>query len=72
MGRQLVSAVVNHFKERGIRSMLVWVMEQNESGVGFYKRMGGKEYIRRTSEFGGSVVDDVAYGWKDLSVLCVE
>ena len=49
--------------------MLVWVMEQNKSGLGFYKWMSGKEYIRRTSTFGETVVDDVAYGWNDISVL---
>ena len=52
--------------------MMVWVMKQNKSGLGFYERMGGKEYIRRTSMFGGTKVEDVAYGWKDISVLCVE
>ena len=72
VGRQLVSAIAKHFNEKGITSMMVWVMEQNKSGLGFYKRMGGKEYLRRKSEFGGMVVDDVAYGWKDVSVLCME
>ena len=71
-GRQLVSAIAKHFKEKGIASMMVWVMEQNKSGLGFYECMGGKEYLRRKSEFGGTVVDDVAYGWKDVSVLCME
>jgi ribosomal protein S18 acetylase RimI-like enzyme len=69
IGRKLVSAIANDFKEKGIASMMVWVMEQNKSGLGFYERMGGKEYIRRKSEFGGMVVDDIAYGWKDVSVL---
>ena len=72
VGRQLVSAIAKHFKEKGITSMMVWVMEQNKSGLGFYERMGGKEYLRRKSEFGGTVVEDVAYGWKDISVLCME
>lgn len=69
IGRNLVSSIAEHFREQGITSMMVWVMEQNKSGLGFYKRMGGKEYLRRKSEFGGMVVDDVAYGWKDTSVL---
>lgn len=71
-GRLLVSACANHFKGKGIDSMMVWVMEQNKSGVGFYERMGGKEYIRRTSEFGGVLVNDVAFGWKDITKLFVE
>lgn len=72
VGRQLVSAIALHFKEKGNTSMMVWVMEQNKSGLGFYERMEGREYLRRKSEFGGMVVDDVAYGWKDASVLCIE
>ncbi|PEC22861.1 GNAT family N-acetyltransferase [Bacillus cereus] len=72
VGRQLVSAIAKHFKEKGIYSMMVWVMKQNKSGLGFYKRMGGKEYIHRTSTFGGTVVEDVAYAWKEISELCVE
>lgn len=72
VGRQLVSAIAKHFKEKGITSMMVWVMERNKSGLGFYERMGGKEYLHRKSEFGEMVVDDVAYGWKDVSVLCTE
>jgi len=72
VGRQLLSVIARHFKEKGIYSMIVWVMEQNKSGVGFYRRMGGKKYIRRTSTFGETVVDDVAYGWNDVSGLCNE
>lgn len=72
VGRYLVSAIAKHFKEKGTYSMMVWVMKQNKSGLGFYERMGGKEYIHRTSTFGGTVVEDVAYVWKDISELCVE
>ncbi|MCM3216842.1 GNAT family N-acetyltransferase [Niallia taxi] len=71
-GRQLVSVIAKQFKDKGIESMMVWVMEQNESGRGFYKRMGGMEYTRRNSEFGGIVVDDVAYKWGDVSSLLIE
>ncbi|MEC1525401.1 GNAT family N-acetyltransferase [Neobacillus niacini] len=72
VGRQLVSAIARHFKEKGIASMMVWVMERNISGLGFYERMGGRAYLHRNNEFGGMVVEDVAYGWKDVSVLCTE
>ncbi|WP_100398123.1 GNAT family N-acetyltransferase [Bacillus sp. FJAT-44742] len=72
VGRQLFSAVAKYFKEIGITSIMVWVMEQNKSGLGFYERVGGKDYLRRKNEFGGRIVDDVAYGWKDVSVLCMQ
>nr|WP_232725701.1 GNAT family N-acetyltransferase [Bacillus sp. FJAT-44742] len=72
VGRQLFSAIAKYFKEIGITSIIVWVMEQNKSGLGFYESMGGKEYLRRKNEFGGKIVNDVAYGWNDVSVLCIQ
>ncbi|MFC4662103.1 GNAT family N-acetyltransferase [Oceanobacillus aidingensis] len=71
-GKQLVSAIAKHFTEQGMNSMMVWVMEQNRSGLGFYERMGAKAYLRRKNEVGGMLVEDVAYGWEDVSALCRE
>ena len=72
VGRKLISAIAKHFKEKDIYSMMVWVMNQNKSGLGFYERMGGKECIHRTGTFGGTIVEDVAYGWKDISIICID
>lgn len=72
IGRKLISVTAKHFREKGIYSMMVWVMRQNKSGLGFYEHMGGEEYIHRTSLFGGTEVEDVAYGWKNTSKLCTE
>jgi len=71
-GKQLVSVIAKHLIEQGVNSMMVWVMEQNKSGLGFYERMGGEEYLRRKSEFGGRIVEDVAFSWEDISALCRE
>ncbi|WKA58356.1 GNAT family N-acetyltransferase [Planococcus shenhongbingii] len=71
-GKRLVSAIAKHFQENGIHSMMVWVMKQNKSGLGFYERIGGKEYNHRTSSFGGTEVRDVSYGWHDLPALYVK
>ncbi|WP_242491003.1 GNAT family N-acetyltransferase [Priestia endophytica] len=70
-GRSLISTVAQHFIEEGISSMMVWVMKNNKSGRGFYKRLGGKCYTHRESQFGGFLVEDEAYGWKDISMLSV-
>jgi ribosomal protein S18 acetylase RimI-like enzyme len=70
-GRSLISAVAQHFMEEGISSMMVWVMKNNKSGRGFYKRLGGKYYTHRESQFGDFKVEDEAYGWKDISLLTV-
>lgn len=71
VGRRLISAIAEHFMEEGISSMMVWVMKNNKSGCGFYKRLGGEYYTHRESEFGGFLVEDEAYGWKDISVLSI-
>lgn len=70
-GRSLISTTAEHFIKEGIFSMMVWVMKNNKSGSGFYKRLGGKYYTHRDSQFGGFLVEDEAYGWKDLSMLSV-
>jgi len=72
VGKRLVSVIAKHFKETDINSMIVWVMEQNKSGLGFYEHMGGIKYLQRKSQFGKVVVDDVAYGWNDITVLYME
>lgn len=72
LGRLLVKTIAKHFKEKGIDSMMVWVMKNNELGLGFYKNIGGKAYNERTSTFGGAEVKDVAFGWNDISVLCTQ
>lgn len=71
-GRLLISAIAEHFMEKDIFSMLVWVMKNNNSGRGFYKRLGGQYYSHRESVFGGTRVEDEAYGWKDTSTLFVK
>ncbi|WP_176585471.1 GNAT family N-acetyltransferase [Priestia megaterium] len=68
-GRSLISTVAEHFMNEGISSMMVWVMKNNKSGSGFYKRLGGKYYTHRESRFGECIVEDEAYGWKDISIL---
>ncbi|MFL0498296.1 N-acetyltransferase family protein [Priestia megaterium] len=68
-GRSLISTVAGRFMDEGVSSMMVWVMKNNKSGRGFYKRLGGKYYTHRESQFGGCTVEDEAYGWKDISIL---
>jgi len=46
--------------------MMVWVMKKNQSGRGFYQRLGGEYYGSRESQFGEHIVEDEAFGWKDI------
>lgn len=69
IGKRLISEVATHFLSEQMSSMMVCVMKKNQSGRGFYKRLGGEYYDNRESQFGEHLVEDEAYGWKDVSTL---
>lgn len=68
-GRELVGAVVQHFVERGVSSMLLWVFAENRSARRFYESLGGVLVAENGFELGGTWLPEVAYGWEDLGVL---
>lgn len=68
LGRRLVQAVAERLLAMGHTAMLVWVLATNPSR-GFYERLGG-QYLRSTMiNIGGVEVEDVAYGWTDITEL---
>ena len=68
IGRRLVRAVVERLLEKGIRSMLVWVLADNPARA-FYETLGGS-YVREAPvTIGGKEFLEVAYGWEDLGQL---
>lgn len=64
-GRALTAAVATDLLEKGIRSMLVWVLADNPSRR-FYERMGGKLLDEKTIEIAGEDLLEVAYMWEDI------
>jgi ribosomal protein S18 acetylase RimI-like enzyme len=66
VGRMLVQAVVNGFREMRSRSMMVWVLKDNPAR-GFYERLGGKYLDEKPIQIGAEELMEVAYGWRDLS-----
>ena len=67
-GRKLVRAVVKKLLKMKLTSMLVWVLVENPSR-GFYERLGGVELNTKKIEIGGALLDEVAYGWSDITTL---
>ena len=67
-GRELFRVAVQRFMERGFRSMLLWVFVDNPSRR-FYEAMGGQVVAHDHFELGGATIQEVAYGWPDLSAL---
>ena len=71
-GRRLVGAVAGHLRERGVSSLLLWVLAENEGARKFYESLGGTLIEEGSFELGGAELSEVAYGWKDLGVLSAE
>jgi ribosomal protein S18 acetylase RimI-like enzyme len=68
IGRQLTVTLVRRLIQRGLTSLLIWVMADNPSRR-FYEALGGQPVRDRRQMTGGVEVTDVAYGWLDARVL---
>jgi len=68
LGRQLTRAVVRRLADRGLCSMLVWVLADNPSRA-FYECLGGVVVRTQPTEIGGLSLEEVAYGWGDTGPL---
>jgi L-amino acid N-acyltransferase YncA len=62
IGRRLTEAVARHLEDRGMRSMLVWVLSANPARS-FYEALGGRYLGEQQLEMGGATMTEVAYGW---------
>jgi len=70
LGRRLVAAAAGELKQRGCRSVMLWVLEGNPAR-GFYERLGGRLLGRQTVTLDEGVrAVEVAYGWADIESLC--
>jgi ribosomal protein S18 acetylase RimI-like enzyme len=67
-GAALVRRVAGALRERGFRSMVVWVLKANPAR-GFYERMGGELVGEQGIEIGGVALPEVAYGWREVRAL---
>jgi GNAT superfamily N-acetyltransferase len=68
IGRRLAQAVAHRLEDRGMRSMLVWVLATNPARR-FYEALGGRHLGAQPFEMGGATMTEVAYGWPDIRVL---
>ena len=66
LGKRLVATLMEALIARGHRSMLVWVLKDSPA-CGFYERLGGVTVASTTLTRAGRELEEVAYGWLDLS-----
>jgi GNAT superfamily N-acetyltransferase len=65
IGKQLFDAIVARLRRDGMRSMLLWALEQN-AARGFYEHLGGKFVRTQPITIGATTLTEVAYGWENL------
>ncbi len=68
IGRQLVATFASWLLDSGFDTMLVWTLADNPFRR-FYERLGGKLIAEKDIEIGEQKLDEVAYGWDDVTTL---
>jgi GNAT superfamily N-acetyltransferase len=68
IGAALLQAMAAALVERNLKSMSVWVLEQNRSR-GFYEKSGAHLAASKVIDVGGAKLMEVAYAWPDLKAL---
>ena len=67
VGRALLQTAAKELVDRGLDSMIIWVLRENVSSRSFYERMGGAWVRDEERELEGKRVTESAYGWSDIS-----
>ena len=71
VGRMLLKAGFESLLKTGTNSALIWVLGGNPTRF-FYEAMGGERVAERNEPLWGSIVHQIAYGWRDLESLVKE
>lgn len=66
LGKQLFQAFLDALKEKGINSLYLWVLRENETAK-FYESMGGVRSLQHHESFGGKDLIEDLYGWEVLT-----
>lgn len=69
IGQELMSAAAAQFLNDGIDSLLIWVLTDNHPARRFYEKLGGKLVRDQQITTAGQTVDEVAYGWEDVTSM---
>jgi ribosomal protein S18 acetylase RimI-like enzyme len=69
IGRQLTGQVVRRLVEWEMHSLIIRVLKANAPARRFYEALGGQLVLEEQIEENGAVLEQVAYGWEDVSDL---
>ncbi len=65
IGKALVKPLIDYLTKQGITSMLVFVLEENNSKF-FYEALGAKLIDTVEAEISGETFNESVYGWRDI------
>jgi ribosomal protein S18 acetylase RimI-like enzyme len=66
LGEEMMDLVRGYFARNDLRSMIVWVLDNNHHARRFYEAMGGRMGSRLSSTVGGFPVVELSYVWEHL------
>jgi ribosomal protein S18 acetylase RimI-like enzyme len=69
LGGQLMREASIRLRAEKHKSLCLWVLEKNERGNAFYKKMGGERVGKKDIEIGPTRAREVCYGWRDTAKL---
>lgn len=64
LGRRLFETARTTLKRGGMKGLAVWSLDANESGMRFYRAVGGQPFARSTETFGGTDLPKTAFIWR--------
>ncbi|UJL47112.1 GNAT family N-acetyltransferase [Virgibacillus sp. NKC19-16] len=65
IGKLLAKPVIKEIEKSGINTMLVFVLEDNNSRL-FYEALGGKVIDKVEVEIAGKKLNELVYGWENI------
>jgi len=70
IGRALMGEGARALTAMGHGAAALWVLSENAGARGFYQAIGGVVSAERIDGQNGEGLDEIAYGWADLSEIC--
>jgi L-amino acid N-acyltransferase YncA len=71
IGRALLQYVAQIMSENAQQGLLAWAFSESPTNA-FFERLGAVQVTTRSREFGGSAIEETAFGWPDIRVLLEE
>jgi len=68
IGKALLSNAIQNLTARGCKSVMLWTLKNNKVRQ-WYEKLNGKLLSEKTYEIDDWVINEVAYGWEEISAL---